>query len=157
MVNKIHSIGVYMTHRLTYSQAHSSWPCGIPLPRAIPSASLPKWRRNVKPKCSWSWFSILRFWSTVCPGVTIPQLLLLTLVGFRICPGRFLSMNSLFVNMACILHTFNIVPALDADGKPIRAELRSKPGMIWWVVPISLSKACDESVVLACPNLSLVR
>ncbi|OCH91504.1 CyP450 monooxygenase [Obba rivulosa] len=34
--------------------------------------------------------------------------------GRRICPGRYLSDLSIFINIACVLHTFDIMPALDA-------------------------------------------
>ncbi|OCH88346.1 CyP450 monooxygenase [Obba rivulosa] len=40
----------------------------------------------------------------------------------RICPGRFFSDLSLFINVACILHVFDITPALDAQGNPIKTQ-----------------------------------
>ncbi|CAL1703237.1 unnamed protein product [Somion occarium] len=50
--------------------------------------------------------------------------------GRRICPGRFLSLNSLFSAIAAVLHTFTITPALDQNGKPVEVELRMQSGMI---------------------------
>lgn len=38
--------------------------------------------------------------------------------GRRICPGRYLSDNSLFITIASILHVFNISPAKDENGNP---------------------------------------
>ncbi|CAL1703245.1 unnamed protein product [Somion occarium] len=50
--------------------------------------------------------------------------------GRRLCPGRFLSLNALFGTISCLLHTFNITPALDENNKPIEVELRMQPGLI---------------------------
>jgi len=38
--------------------------------------------------------------------------------GRRICPGRYLSDNSLFITIASTLHVFNITPAKDENGNP---------------------------------------
>lgn len=40
--------------------------------------------------------------------------------GRRICPGRHLSDNSLFITVASVLSVFDISPVLDKDGKPIK-------------------------------------
>lgn len=45
--------------------------------------------------------------------------------GRRICPGRFLSDNSMFILMAHILAVYNIEPALDQNGN----EIPIKPQM----------------------------
>ncbi|KAK7688868.1 hypothetical protein QCA50_007557 [Cerrena zonata] len=50
--------------------------------------------------------------------------------GRRICPGRFISMDSMFLAMAGTLHTFDITPALGPDGKPLQVELRLAAGVI---------------------------
>ncbi|CAL1703243.1 unnamed protein product [Somion occarium] len=50
--------------------------------------------------------------------------------GRRICPGRYLSLNSLFTAIACVLHTFSITPSTGERGQPIKVELRMQPGMI---------------------------
>ncbi|KII84568.1 hypothetical protein PLICRDRAFT_117453 [Plicaturopsis crispa FD-325 SS-3] len=39
--------------------------------------------------------------------------------GRRICPGRFLALSSIYIDIACVLATFNIAKAVDADGVPI--------------------------------------
>ncbi|KAI0330457.1 cytochrome P450 [Cubamyces sp. BRFM 1775] len=39
--------------------------------------------------------------------------------GRRVCPGRYLAEASLFINMATVLHVFNITPPLDEDGRII--------------------------------------
>jgi len=50
--------------------------------------------------------------------------------GRRICPGRHFSDMTLFMNVACILHTFNITRAFDAGGAPIEVEPRMTTGVI---------------------------
>ncbi|PIL22777.1 cytochrome P450 [Ganoderma sinense ZZ0214-1] len=42
--------------------------------------------------------------------------------GRRTCPGRYFANSSLFINIAFILHTFNITPPLDEQGKAIVIE-----------------------------------
>lgn len=39
--------------------------------------------------------------------------------GRRICPGMHLARNSIFINIARLMWAFDILPALDAEGKPI--------------------------------------
>ena len=43
----------------------------------------------------------------------------------RICPGRHFAEASLFINIASVLHTFDITPPLDEHGHPVKAV----PGM----------------------------
>ena len=60
----------------------------------------------------------------------------------RICPGRFLALDSLFLTIAGTLHAFDIIPAVDRDGRQIQPELRVHPGAIIichdrpWSVPM---------------------
>ncbi|KAF8586653.1 cytochrome P450 [Ramaria rubella] len=42
--------------------------------------------------------------------------------GRRVCPGRFLADNSVFIGVASILQVFNITPAKDTSGKEITVE-----------------------------------
>ncbi|EMD39043.1 hypothetical protein CERSUDRAFT_72278 [Gelatoporia subvermispora B] len=42
--------------------------------------------------------------------------------GRRICPGRYLSNRTLFINVAYILHTFDICPLIGPDGYPVLVE-----------------------------------
>ena len=49
----------------------------------------------------------------------------------RICPGRFLALDSLFLTIAGTLHAFDIIPAVDRNGRQIQPELRVHPGAIW--------------------------
>lgn len=39
--------------------------------------------------------------------------------GRRICPGMHLARNSIFINIARIMWAYDILPALDAEGKPV--------------------------------------
>lgn len=48
----------------------------------------------------------------------------------RTCPGRHFSDLTLFMNIACILHTFNVTPALDAEGKPMKVEPRMQTAIL---------------------------
>ncbi|EIN08744.1 cytochrome P450 [Punctularia strigosozonata HHB-11173 SS5] len=45
--------------------------------------------------------------------------------GRRICPGRYMANNTLFVTIASILACFDISPALDEAGKPIPVQERA--------------------------------
>ncbi|KAI1792486.1 cytochrome P450 [Ganoderma leucocontextum] len=40
----------------------------------------------------------------------------------RICPGRYFAEATLFINVACVLHVFDIGPPLGEDGRPIKIE-----------------------------------
>ncbi|RDX52095.1 CyP450 monooxygenase [Lentinus brumalis] len=42
--------------------------------------------------------------------------------GRRICPGRYFAEAALFIYIASVLHTLDISPPLDEDGRPIRIE-----------------------------------
>ncbi|EMD41380.1 hypothetical protein CERSUDRAFT_109980 [Gelatoporia subvermispora B] len=53
------------------------------------------------------------------PDVTDPSVVAFG-GGRRICPGRFFSDLSLFINVACIVHVFNITPAVDEQGNMVR-------------------------------------
>ncbi|KAI0754718.1 CyP450 monooxygenase [Daedaleopsis nitida] len=50
--------------------------------------------------------------------------------GRRICPGRYFAETSLFINLAMVLHVFNIAPPLDAYGQPIRIEPKMTNGIM---------------------------
>ncbi|RPD62683.1 CyP450 monooxygenase [Lentinus tigrinus ALCF2SS1-6] len=50
--------------------------------------------------------------------------------GRRICPGRYFADNSLFINIAMVLHTFNVTPPVDKNGEPIHIELKMAEGLI---------------------------
>ncbi|KAM5536777.1 hypothetical protein V8D89_009495 [Ganoderma adspersum] len=40
--------------------------------------------------------------------------------GRRICPGRYFAEATLFINIACVLHVFDITPPLGEDGRPMK-------------------------------------
>ncbi|KAF5327252.1 hypothetical protein D9619_004581 [Psilocybe cf. subviscida] len=58
--------------------------------------------------------------------------------GRRICPGRFLSDNTLFSIVASTLYSFNITPALDEKGVPIPLSKESTPGFLSCPVPFKV-------------------
>lgn len=43
--------------------------------------------------------------------------------GRRICPGRYLAMNSAFMAMASLLWAFKILPEEDVDGKVLLPDV----------------------------------
>ncbi|EMD38834.1 hypothetical protein CERSUDRAFT_63783 [Gelatoporia subvermispora B] len=50
--------------------------------------------------------------------------------GRRICPGRYFSDMSLFINVASVLHLFDISPGVDEDGKPRKLEPNMTTGFL---------------------------
>ncbi|KAJ8462758.1 hypothetical protein ONZ51_g10697 [Trametes cubensis] len=59
--------------------------------------------------------------------------------GRRVCPGRHFAEDSLFINIASMLHVFDIVPAVDARGFPIPVEHRVTTGLLSTVKPFQYS------------------
>ena len=53
--------------------------------------------------------------------------------GRRMCPGRFFSDTSLYLNIAQTLATFNITKAVGADGKEVGVDVKVKPGVLSYV------------------------
>ncbi|KAI0373687.1 CyP450 monooxygenase [Pilatotrama ljubarskyi] len=73
--------------------------------------------------------------------------------GRRICPGRYFADAALFLNIARVLHVFDIAPPLDASGRPIRVEPKMKDGFLSYpedcrctIKPLS---AKTEALILA--------
>ncbi|TFK83547.1 cytochrome P450 [Polyporus arcularius HHB13444] len=50
--------------------------------------------------------------------------------GRRICPGRFFAEAALFINIARVLHVFDIGPPLDEHGEVIQVEPKMKDGIL---------------------------
>ncbi|KAI0631984.1 hypothetical protein C8Q77DRAFT_1158671 [Trametes polyzona] len=48
----------------------------------------------------------------------------------RIRPGRYLALPSLFINIASILHVFNITLLLDDQGNPIQIQYAEAHGLV---------------------------
>jgi len=59
--------------------------------------------------------------------------------GRRICPGRHLASESLFLNVVCILAMFDIEKALDEHGKPIMPKEEFTSGTLSRPVPFKYS------------------
>ncbi|KAL7277161.1 hypothetical protein ACG7TL_009007 [Trametes sanguinea] len=51
-------------------------------------------------------------------------------MGRRICPGRHFADDALFINMASVLHVFNISHQLDERGEPIPVEAKVTSGFL---------------------------
>jgi len=73
--------------------------------------------------------------------------------GRRICPGRHFAESALFINIACILHTFNITPALDSQGNEVKVEPRMTSGFVThpepFVCSIKPRSKLAESLILS--------
>lgn len=48
----------------------------------------------------------------------------------RICPGRHLANVSLFLNVASVLHVFNVQPAINEDGEPLSVDVDPITGLV---------------------------
>ncbi|KAF8880679.1 cytochrome P450 [Infundibulicybe gibba] len=57
--------------------------------------------------------------------------------GRRICPGRYLSDNSLYSYVSTVLATFDITPPLDADGRYVKVEDRMSAGLLCYPEPFA--------------------
>ncbi|KAI0325904.1 cytochrome P450 [Cubamyces sp. BRFM 1775] len=55
--------------------------------------------------------------------------------GRRVCPGKHFAEDSLFINIASVLHVFDIMPAVDESGSPIPVEHKVTTGMVSTVEP----------------------
>ncbi|KAF9468288.1 cytochrome P450 [Collybia nuda] len=59
--------------------------------------------------------------------------------GRRICPGRYLGLNSSWIGIATMLSTFSITKALDKDGNPIEPTIGTTSGTVTYPLPFE----CD--------------
>ncbi|KAJ7761119.1 cytochrome P450 [Mycena metata] len=57
--------------------------------------------------------------------------------GRRICPGRYMSDNNVFLIAASVLSRFEILPALDDDKKPLKYEAKSTNGLFTYPLPFN--------------------
>ena len=48
----------------------------------------------------------------------------------RICPGRYFADSGLFINIASVLHVFDIGLPLDSAGNPVRIALTMTDGFL---------------------------
>ena len=55
--------------------------------------------------------------------------------GGRICPGRYFADAALFINIASVLHVFDIGPPLDEKGDPIHIKMKMSDGFLSCVPP----------------------
>lgn len=51
--------------------------------------------------------------------------------GRRVCPGRFMARDSMWITIACMLATSDIQPAKDSDGRPIIPKGDYTYGFLW--------------------------
>lgn len=67
---------------------------------------------------------------------TYSERMLFTSWVFRSCPGNHFADAALFIYIASALHTFNISPPQDENGRPIHIEPRGTNGMISSVISL---------------------
>lgn len=53
--------------------------------------------------------------------------------NYRVCPGKHMGLSSLWINVASLLHSFNISEALDGAGNPIKPRVKYVPGVLKYV------------------------
>ena len=53
--------------------------------------------------------------------------------GRRICPGRFVAVQQVFITIATIISLFDITPGLDHNGKPNKVVPEFTFGLAWLV------------------------
>lgn len=51
--------------------------------------------------------------------------------GRRICPGRFMALDSMWITIACVLSMFEISKAVDEDGYEITPDVEYDRGFLW--------------------------
>lgn len=51
----------------------------------------------------------------------------------RICPGRYLAVPSLFINIASLLHVFDFSLPLDENGQPVPVKYEEGHGLVRYV------------------------
>ena len=56
----------------------------------------------------------------------------------RLCPGRYYADASLFINVAMVLHVFDISPPLDKDGKGMNINSQMTNGLLSCVMTVDL-------------------
>ncbi|KAI0326120.1 cytochrome P450 [Cubamyces sp. BRFM 1775] len=69
--------------------------------------------------------------------------------GRRICPGRDFAEDTLFINIASVLHAFDILPAVDEQGKPVPVEFGVTSGLVSTVKPFKYTIRPRSSVAEA--------
>lgn len=62
---------------------------------------------------------------------------------FRICPGRLIAMDSLYIIIASVLHLFNISPGMDDKGQLLSVEIKTTSGLLVYVFLIN-SYSCKN-------------
>ena len=68
----------------------------------------------------------------------------------RICPGRYFAENGLFINIASVLHIFDITPPVDEEGREIKIEPRVSNGLVWYVRDKTRDALCSSSILMSC-------
>ena len=52
----------------------------------------------------------------------------------RVCPGRHFAEASFFINVATVLHVFNVTPPVDSNGRPMQLTPDVTSGFVWYVL-----------------------
>ncbi len=84
-----------------------------------------------------------------CHGCFSPSLRL------RICPGRHLAKDIIFLFVASVLHAFQVQPTVDDTGTPVKIQSEPTTGLFSYVlsffVPLEAAYIKDAGTQTACP------
>jgi len=72
--------------------------------------------------------------------------------GRRICPGRYFARDGLFIQIASVLHTFSITPALNEGGIPVTIERAVTSGVASYPMPFQCSitpRSCAAGLLVS--------
>jgi len=72
--------------------------------------------------------------------------------GRRVCAGRDFALQSVFINIACILSTFDIGMATDSQGQPITPSGGYKTGLLCYPLPFECSIKVRSATALELIN-----
>ena len=85
-----------------------------------------------------------RLFSALVDGTfisTSPIISLALIFTYSACPGRYFALDALFINVASILHVFNITPPVNEKGHIIKVEHRETDGLMSYVLQTSAETA----------------
>lgn len=99
----------------------------------------------------------IRFWEEVSPNLWIHGWIDdESSYTARVCPGKHMGLASFQMNVASLLHSFNITPPLDDNGHVVNLEIEYVSGLLKYVVfSIFLQSEFDlfisQHIVVLCP------
>lgn len=68
--------------------------------------------------------------------------------GRRLCPGRHLALDSMWLSMACILATFNICKVRDAQGNEITPKVEYKTALLRYGLCLMAASTLNATTIV---------